>query len=222
MESKVLDARLQWPYTMIIGGTTGGGKSVFTSRLVKYNKEMMSTAPTRIIWCYGEYQSLYETMVDKTDPKVEFVKGLSPELVERKNLTGPTLLIVDDLADTVDGKFLASCFTRISHHRDISIILLLNNLYYRGLGHHMRDISLNAQYVVAFHSARDQGTILTLAKQMYGPKYRLLVDAYTDATTSHSYGYLMICCRANTPEPLKLRTRIFPGEENYCYIAKNG
>ena len=221
MESEVLDARLKLPFTMIVAAGTGSGKSHWVSRLVTHNKEMMTPVPNRILWCYGEFQPLFESMVDKTDPKVEFIKGFPPEIVERQNLTGQTLLIVDDLADTVDGKLLSSIFVRMSHHRGISIILLLNNLYYRGLGHHMRDISLNAQHLVVFSSARDQGTILTLARQMYGPKFRLLTESYNEAT-SHPYGYLMITTRANTPEALKLRTKIFPGEENYCYIAKNG
>ena len=219
MASQVLDARLQTPFTMIVAAGTGSGKSVFCSKLVKYNKEMMSTPPDRIIWAYGEYQDLFETM---SDENVEFVKGLTPEMLERQNLTGSTLLIIDDLADSIDGKFLSAIFTRMSHHRSISIILLINNLYYRGLGPHLRDCSLNAHMLVVFGGSRMQGTILTLAKQVYGPKFRQLVEAFNLATNGIPFGYILINTKANTPEVLKLRTKIFPGEENICFVPKNG
>ena len=218
MEPQVLDARLVVPFTCIVAGGTGSGKSVFCSKLIKYNKEMLTEAPDRIIYAYGEYQDLFEQM---SNEKVEFVKGLTPEMLERQNLGKSTLLIIDDLADSIDGKFLSAIFTKYSHHRRISVVLLINNLYYRGLGGHLRDVAVNAHILVLFGGARNQGTIQTLAKQMYGPKWRQLVDAYTQAV-SEPWGYILINSKSNTPEALRLRSKIFPEEENICWVSKNG
>ena len=54
------------PFTSVISGLTGSVKSVFVRRFVHNIKHMMTPIPDRILWCYGEYQTLYET-VDGVD-----------------------------------------------------------------------------------------------------------------------------------------------------------
>ena len=82
----------------------------------------------------------------------------------------------------------------------------------------MRDISLNTHYLVVFKSARDHGSITTIARQMYGKTYKLLLSAYEDAT-SEKFGYLLIDSKAATPDEIRLRTKIFPGEATICYTS---
>ena len=48
------------PFTSVISGPTGSGKFVFVRRFVHNIKHMMTPIPDRILWCYGEYQTLYE------------------------------------------------------------------------------------------------------------------------------------------------------------------
>ena len=43
--------------------------------------------------------------------------------------------------------------------------------------------------------------------------------AYEDATSSLD-GYLVVDCDPKSPCELKLRTKIFPGEETVCYLKK--
>jgi hypothetical protein len=54
------------PFTSVISGPTGSGKSVFVRRFEHNIKHMMTPIPDRILWCYGEYQTLYGT-VDGVD-----------------------------------------------------------------------------------------------------------------------------------------------------------
>ena len=42
------------PFTSVISGPTGSGKSMFVRRFVHNIKYMMTTKPDRIWWCYGE------------------------------------------------------------------------------------------------------------------------------------------------------------------------
>ena len=44
------------PFTSVISGSTGSGKSIFVRRFVHNIRHI----PDRILWCYGEYQTLYE------------------------------------------------------------------------------------------------------------------------------------------------------------------
>ena len=50
------------PFTSMIAGPTGSGKSMFVRRFVHNIKHMMIPKPDRILWCYGEYQMLYGTV----------------------------------------------------------------------------------------------------------------------------------------------------------------
>jgi hypothetical protein len=40
----------------------GSGKSMLARRFVHNIKRMMTPKPDRILWCYGEYQTLYGTV----------------------------------------------------------------------------------------------------------------------------------------------------------------
>ena len=212
---KEYDLRFQSPFTMQIVGQTSSGKSFFTKRLLENASIMMNPPPDKIYYCYGEWQPMFEEMRN-----VEFVHGLSENLVSRENLIGHTCLVIDDLSDEVDEKLIGSLFTKLSHHRNISVIFLLNNLYYRGLKN-MKDISLNTHYLVIFKSARDQGTITTIARQMLGKNYKLMLSAYEDSV-QQKYGYLLIDSKPSTPDIIRLRTKIFPGELTTCYTTPFG
>jgi hypothetical protein len=48
----------------------------------------------------------------------------------------------------------ASLFTKKSHHRNISVMYIEQNLFHKGKNH--RTISLNAHYMVLFKNPRDE------------------------------------------------------------------
>ena len=112
------------PFTSVISGTTGSEKSVFVRRFVHNIKHMMTPIPDRILWCYGEYQTLYGTV-----DGVDFHQGL-PDL-DTLDPRKKHLIILDDLMDETDQR-VASLFTKKSHHRDISVMYIVQNLFDRG------------------------------------------------------------------------------------------
>ena len=59
---RVMDSRLAHPFTCIVFGSTGSGKSVFTLKLIEYDQEIISPPPERILFCYGEYQKYLITI----------------------------------------------------------------------------------------------------------------------------------------------------------------
>ena len=71
----------------------------------------------------------------------------------------------DQIIDTSKDKRIVNLFTRGSHHRNLSVIYVVQNLFHQGKGSRSR--SLNSHYLVLFKNPRDKLQILTLAKQMY-------------------------------------------------------
>ena len=94
----------------MVGGTSAG-KSFWVKKLLENAKDVIHPPPERKIYCYGEWQSLYQDMKD-----IEFEKELTESLVSREYLQGQrVLLIIDDLADSVDSKLMSALFTKYSH-----------------------------------------------------------------------------------------------------------
>ena len=94
----------------------------------------------KVMYCYGEYQPIFAKY-----PNVIFNEGL-PD-IRQFDGREPLLLILDDLMDATN-ETVSTIFTKISHHRNISVIYITQNVFHKGK--QSRTISLNAHYVVLF------------------------------------------------------------------------
>jgi len=200
---------LRHPFTAIVAGPTSCGKTHFVFRLIDNVSQMIDPPPSKIVYCYGEYQQLFCNY-----PRVIFHQGL-PDLNDFDGRE-PTLLVIDDLMAETD-QTIVNLFTKGSHHRNISVLYLAQNLFPKNK--FARTISLNAHYMVLFKNPRDASQFANLARQMYPGNSHFAVEAYKDATRE-PYSYLLVDVRGDQNDDLRLRTNIFPGETHYVYVAK--
>ena len=77
-------------------------------------------------------------------PHIEFVKGI-PTALEKDShfdVNKRNFIVFDDqMIDVSKDKRIVNLFTRGSHHRDLSVIYIVQNLFHQGKG--SRCISLN-------------------------------------------------------------------------------
>ena len=96
--------------------------------------EMMQPVPIRIMWFYQRWQPLYSE-IKQHIPHMEFVQGIPPT-IKRDDFFDtrfPTLFIVDDLMkEATQSTDICDLFTEGSHHRNLSVICLLQNMFYKG------------------------------------------------------------------------------------------
>ena len=213
-----MDSRLKHPFTSVIAGPTGSGKTQFVKRLIlAEGNTLIQPAIDNIIWCYGEYQDAYDHLASLV-PQIRFVEGYPDDLLQSLDRSQRNLIVIDDLmSESGNNGKVTELFTKGSHHRNLSVILILQNLFYKGK--EMRTISLNAHYMILFKNPRDASQISHLARQMYPSKSKYMMEAYRDATSA-PYGYLFIDLKPDTPENLRLRTHIFPGEYSIAYVPR--
>jgi hypothetical protein len=179
-------------------------------------KEMVDTGIEEIIWCYGIAQASHRELHRIMPVPVRLFEGL-PELDEISSLeSGPKLVIIEDLQSETDDN-MELYYTRGSHHRNLSLIRSLQNLYHRGKGN--RDITLNSHYLVLFFNPRDRSQISHFARQVDPQNSKFIIEAYRDATTK-PHTYLLFDFTQAIDNDLRFRAAIFPGEENIIYVGK--
>jgi predicted AAA+ superfamily ATPase len=71
MSFVVMDPRWKHPFTAIVAGPTGCGKTLFTFNFIKEAKKMINPTPENIVYCYGEYQPIFNDY-----PYITFNEGL--------------------------------------------------------------------------------------------------------------------------------------------------
>jgi len=126
------------------------------------------------------------------------------------------MLILDDLKDSVDV-FVVDIFTKISHHRNLLAVYVCQNLFDKSKYH--RTISLNSHYIELLRNPRDTQPVANLARQIFASDWRVATEAYREATREQ-YRYLLFDLHPSTEDRLRLRTNVFPGEQEYSYIKK--
>ena len=204
-------AVLQHPFTCIVAGCTQSGKTVWVKSLLENAQKTISPPPQRIIWCYGQWQPTYFGMM-RTMHGIEFNQGIPDDIdnADYLDVSQRNLIVLDDLmAQSSKDKRIADLFTKGSHHRNLSIIYIVQNIFHQGK--EMRNISLNAHYIVLFKSPRDKQQISMLARQVNRGKVQEFMRSYEDAT-SRPHGYLMLDLKPTASDQDRLKTNILPGE----------
>ena len=105
----------------------------------------------------------------------------------------------------------ADLFTEGAHHRNISIIFIIQKLFFQGK--QSRTIGVNAHYFILLKNPRDRQQVEVFGRQVYPRKSYIFSEAYERATM-RPYDYLVVDLYPVTSDSCRLRTDIFPGENN--------
>ena len=196
---------LRHPFTMLVSGPTGSGKTFWITKLINNVEKYCSPPPSKITYFYSEYQPIFNQM-----KKVNFIRGLPENIMSKFDGNQAEWLIIDDLMfESTNSKVISELFTKGSHHRNLSIILLVQNFFTRGK--ESRNISLNSQYLVLFKNPRDQSIITNVAKQMIPGRTKKIQSIYEDATRK-PYSYLFIDLKPETPDETRFLTNVVDKE----------
>ena len=190
------------PFRCYIAGPSFSGKTTLIQKILINQQKMINKPIERIVFCYKTMQPGYE--VFKYLPiQVEFVEGL----IDTNNFDPGinNLLIIDDLMEKCkDNNDILNLFTVDSHHKNISVILVSQNIYTKGKC--TRDINLNSSNMIIFKNPRDSVQISILARQMFPNRSKAFMEAFLDAV--ETYRYIFLDFDLETSDKLRIQTNI--------------
>lgn len=200
------------PFTMIVAGPSGCGKTTFIKNLLN-NIRLIQPPIRKIIWCNAEHGAIPPHINFKN---IEYFDTIPDEFINNGN--EPTLIVIDDMMLNAFSKQVCELFTKGSHHRNFSVILVTQNLFHQGK--FCRDISLNSKYIVVFKNPRDKSQFFHLARQIYPENSSELLKIYKEITQP-PHGYLLIDLTQDTNDVLRFRADIFNRHFITCFCPQN-
>ncbi|GFS63427.1 uncharacterized protein TNCV_2239701 [Trichonephila clavipes] len=123
------------------------------------------------------------------------IEGLPSEVEENCDL-----IVLDDMMNDVTSE-ISQMFTMGSHHKKYSIILITQYLFPRAKS--MRDISLNAHYIILFRNNRDVSQAACFGRQAFPGCGKFFMDSYKKAT-EEPFSYLLVDVHPRSPEVQRL------------------
>lgn len=208
--------KLKQPFSLLLAGPSSCGKSTFVCNLLTNVADNIDTPMKEVHWCYAEENARPTIKCEENGFKIFYHVGIPESFANNNN--NPILIILDDLMNESGmNARVSELFTKGSHHRNISIILITQNIFHKGS--HSRDISLNAKYIVLFKNPRDRAQAGHLFRQIYPEGSRDITDIYRTATEK-PYSYLLIDLTQTTNDLLRFRSDIFNPYGCACYSSK--
>ncbi|GFV94484.1 integrase catalytic domain-containing protein [Trichonephila clavipes] len=148
-------------------------------------------------WSLGRINNIYQGKDSKVRVvEVKITRGL-PSEAEEENCD---LIVLDDMMNDVTSE-ISQMFTMGSHHKKYSIILITQNLFPRVKS--MRDISLNAHYIILFRNNRDVSQAACFGRQAFPGRGKFFMDSYKKAT-EEPFSYLLVDVHPRSPEVQRL------------------
>jgi hypothetical protein len=204
--------KLTSPFTLVMSGPSGCGKTALTSELLQ--SDCIDPRPNNVTYMFAEWQPAYDKM-RQVMPEIKFVAGWKPDIYDQLVPENNNLLIIDDLVSQCrQDPTLSALFTRGSHHRNVSIILITQNYFWSGST--ATDVRRNTTYLCMFRCKQDSLQMARFGQRIMPYKSKYFMQAYSEAT-SRPHGYLFVDMHSECPEEFMLRANIL-GEHMAVYL----
>ncbi|CAH3021199.1 unnamed protein product, partial [Porites evermanni] len=180
---------IRQPSSVIIADPSGSGKSELVEQWLR-DLNVFQVKPHKIVYAYDRWQPRFDRMQKKEG--IQFHRGLPDprHLTQWFGRTRGGVLVLDDLMEEGgQDKRVLDLFTKDSHHRNITVLYLTQDLF--PPGKFAKTINRNAHYIVAFKNPRDQTGIRTILLQAFPDKWRQVLRLFK-RITSRPFGYLML------------------------------
>ena len=175
----------------LVFGLSGSGKTNFVRRVL--SEQLIAPFPDKVYFFFSIRQ---DWMKEASD--IIFVQGLQLD-----KITPNSAVIIDDLA-LENHKKTCQLFLVESHHRNLSLFYLTQNLFPRDES--TRLMAMNSHYIVLMSDPRSLRQIKTLAHKLFDDDDKnRLIQAYKSVLTK-PYNFVLLSFLPGVPRELTVLT----------------
>lgn len=204
--------RFQHPFSAIVAGSSGTGKTVLTRSLLSDFKQTTNIRKDRlkVLWCHGQAQDLHQEAVPGID--ITYANEFVYEFGDER----PDVVVYDDLMSEIAGnKALTDVFTKKRHHEGVSVIFIVQNLFFQTK--EMRTISLNCMYFILMKNPRDRLQVMNLGRQIFPHSMDYFMKTVDDAFRD-PFSHLIVDMTSACDDSIRLRQRVKDGNRSGWYV----
>lgn len=198
---------LAHPFTMVVYGPSGSGKTQWIRRLIQNASLVSDPSPKRIIYIYSLWQPVFDEFKKLG---VELVRNIPEGIMDQFDGSMPVWIILDDVMnEAFNNDEVAQLFTKGSHHLNISVIFLVQNLFMQSKQRdRAQSIYKNVHYGVYFNNPRDKTIMINFAKQFAPKKAGSLLKTF-EWITKTPYNPMIVDFKQDTPEEVRVMSNVF-------------
>jgi hypothetical protein len=207
------------PSQIMIAGATRSGKTTLVLEILRHMKTMMDPVPEAVYWFYSMPSSVEN--VPELLPHVKLRNGAPTEdMIKGMIKNGrPKLMVMDDMQQLMNNKkqaeFISDIFTKISHHGNMTVIFIVQNMYLKNL---IRVREQCGEIVIMGNGVSAAANCMNLGRQLFLGNY--LVECM-DKVRAHgaSHPYILVSTDANAL-PFNVRSGITPGDPHQLFFVR--
>ena len=124
--------KLDHPFSMLVAGPRGAGKTEFIKQLLSLKCFMMRNPSERIVWFYGRHQPDLFCSLAQEIPFIVFYEGLPTNTEVMSDRRKQNVCIIDDLMQSASGNQLVENLFTNGRHLSLSVVFVSQNLFYTG------------------------------------------------------------------------------------------
>ena len=215
-DKKEYDVTIKHPFSMLLMGMRGSGKTNFIKDLLL--SDYLINLPDKIYFVCDSFQDNHFNPLKKYyKDRISFVEDL-PSYEEMEN----SLIIIDDQMNTAltNESVLKAYFK--GRHKSISILVSIQAIFSNQGKNNLKTISINSDILVLFPSLKVSDSVKILSRQIYQDLWKFMYYSYEDTRKSQPYPHLLIDNRPQISEKIRLRANIFTNLPNIqVYSPKN-
>lgn len=209
------------PSQILIAGATKSGKTTLLMNVLKLAGMMFEPVPEEVYWFYTMPSSVAH--VPKALPSVRLRNGVPTEdMITSITKEGrPKLIVLDDMQDVLEDKkqtkMLMDVLTKVSHHGNLTIVFIVQNLYQpnmKKVRSQCDEIIVMGNGSAAMHNAEQLGRSLLAEK---GASY--LKECLSKARRLSNHSHLLVSSGAHTG-PFNVRCGILPGDPAQAFFVQ--
>ena len=206
--------KFKHPARILICGPSNSGKTTLVRNILEQSENFFEYPLTRVVWYYATPQPGYDSLKQMG---VELKEGL-PESIEidfpRAAPDNQTQIIVldDFMKQAAKDDHVLQLFTKWSHHKNLTAILITQNLYHQG--RHSVDITRNVSVGGFIIELRNIQVIQRFLQSSYSKEQvREIMRWIRTNTYGKPYSNFFIDFDMKTSDQCRLRLNIIPTPE---------